>query len=111
MSGITGILSSCQELTPKSILKDMTDILQHRGPDGEGHFITPQIALGYRHFDVHRLTPKQAQTMLHLDRYAVTFDGRIYNLPELQAELKQYDYIFDCESDSALLAAASRRKA
>ena len=106
MSGITGILSMSKELTPQTTLQAMTDIIQHRGPDGEGHFLAPQVALGYRHFDVHGLTAEQAQTLQHLNSYEVTFDGRIYNLPELQAELCEHGYAFDCASDAALLAAA-----
>lgn len=105
MSGIAGILSTVQ-FTPATTLQVMTDALQHRGPDDEGHFLASQVALGYRHFDVYGLTSEQAQTMLYLDRYAVTFDGRIYNLPELQVELSEHGYKFDCASDSALLAAA-----
>lgn len=106
MSGITGILTTQQQSISATTLQAMTDIIQHRGPDAEGHYISDQIALGYRHFDVHGLTAEQAQTMLHLDRYAVTFDGRIYNLPELQAELSEKGYSFSCESDAQLLAAA-----
>lgn len=106
MSGITGILTTQQQTISATTLQAMTAIIQHRGPDAEGHYISDQIALGYRHFDVHGLTAEQAQTMLHLDRYAVTFDGRIYNLPELQAELSEKGYSFNCESDAQLLAAA-----
>lgn len=106
MSGITGILTTQQQTISATTLQAMTAIIQHRGPDAEGYYISEQIALGYRHFDVHGLTAEQAQTMLHLDRYAVTFDGRIYNLPELQAELSEKGYSFNCESDAQLLAAA-----
>ncbi|NYT64538.1 asparagine synthase (glutamine-hydrolyzing) [Alcaligenaceae bacterium] len=106
MSGITGIISASSDTASQTTLQAMTDSLAHRGPDGEGHFITSHFVLGYRNFDVYGLVPDQAQAMLHLDRYAVAIDGRIYNMPELQDELRDYGYEFDSASDGLLLAAA-----
>lgn len=106
MSAITGIISTNSNLVAQTTLQAMTDILSHRGPDGEGHYIASHVALGYRHFDVYNLTTEQAETMFFLNRYAVTFDGRIYNLPELQEELSEQGYSFDCLSEAQLLSAA-----
>lgn len=106
MSGILGVLTGCSEFVASAVLKNMADTLKHRGPDGEGFFRGINVGLGYLHFDVSGLTLKESQAMLHLDRYAITFDGRIYNLPELQKELRCYGYEFDCLNEAQLLAAA-----
>lgn len=106
MSGITGIITTNPAPIDRGILQAMTDIISHRGPDGEAHFVAPHTALGYRHLDVYGLTPAQAQSIFHLGRYVVVFDGRIYNMPELQEELLSHGYKFDCQSDAELLATA-----
>lgn len=106
MSGIAGILTIEQQLNSVAMLKTMMDTIRHRGPDGEGYFITQQASLGYMHFDVHALHVEQVECILFMDRYAVALDGRIYNLPELQKELSEQGYKFECKNDAELLAAA-----
>lgn len=106
MSGITGIITAVPTTISQATLQAMSNSLAHRGPDAEGIFIAPHVALGYRHFDVYKLSVAQSETILYLDRYVVVFDGRIYNLPELQEDLRGYGYTFDCPSEAQLLAAA-----
>ena len=46
MSGIAGYISN--KKATKKILKAMTDRIEHRGKDGEGHYVEENIALGHR---------------------------------------------------------------
>ena len=46
MSGIAGYIS--EKKPTKKIIKAMTDRIEHRGKDGEGHYIEDNIALGHR---------------------------------------------------------------
>ena len=46
MSGIAGYYSNNKPT--KKVLKAMTDRIAHRGPDGEGHYLDDNIALGHR---------------------------------------------------------------
>jgi len=49
MCGIAGILHFDNHRIADSLkLKAMTDILSHRGPDGEGFFLNKNIGLGHR---------------------------------------------------------------
>jgi glutamine phosphoribosylpyrophosphate amidotransferase len=54
MCGITGIFNYSQSphLISESILKKMTDVIAHRGPDDSGIYISPDHVLG---FGFHRL--------------------------------------------------------
>ena len=56
MCGITGIFNLNRESVSNDILKSMTNILKHRGPDGEGIFINKNIGLGHRRLAIIDLT-------------------------------------------------------
>ena len=48
MCGIAGIFNLNGEPASPNILKNMTDAIAHRGPDGEGHYTDGIIGLGHR---------------------------------------------------------------
>ena len=56
MCGITGFLNlnSFNQETATPILKEMTNLLTHRGPDSSGYWLRdqPMIALGHRRLSI-----------------------------------------------------------
>ena len=36
----------------KKIVKDMADIIKHRGPDGDGYYVGDNCALGFRRLSI-----------------------------------------------------------
>ena len=49
MCGITGIFDpDSTARIDTALLRRMTDAMAHRGPDGEGFFVAPGVALGHR---------------------------------------------------------------
>ncbi len=53
MCGITGIFHFDRERTvDNTLLKKMTDVIRHRGPDGEGFYINGNIGLGHRRLSI-----------------------------------------------------------
>ena len=53
MCGICGIYNFDKEnKVNQSILKSMTDVLSHRGPDDEGYYIKGPLALGHRRLSI-----------------------------------------------------------
>lgn len=105
MCGITGILSFTNDLSI-SELKDMTDVLVHRGPDGEGQWIdnSKRIGLGHRRLSILDLSNDAAQPM-HSEcmQYSITFNGEIYNYIEIREKLKKKGYNFRTSSDTEVL--------
>lgn len=104
MCGIAGVV----DLSGKSIspvaLKEMTDAVAHRGPDGEGHWIDRNVGLGHRRLSIIDLSPAGHQPMLSADgRFVLTFNGMIYNHRELRAELEAAGYQFRSNSDTEVL--------
>lgn len=107
MCGIAGIV----DINPGSIsldrLKRMTDVIDHRGPDGEGLWISPsnQVALGHRRLSIIDLSDSGKQPMSYLSRYTITFNGEIYNYIEIRESLKKKGYVFHSSSDTEVLLA------
>lgn len=46
MCGIAGFVSDATAEEKTDVLKRMTDIIAHRGPDNEGHFVDERVAMG-----------------------------------------------------------------
>ena len=93
MCGFAGFFSS--QSTPaddaRTQLKRMTDAVMHRGPDGEGFWSDADcgIHLGHRRLAIVDLSAAGAQPMLSASgRYAIAFNGEIYNHLELRAKLE-----------------------
>ena len=104
MCGITGILNLDGQPASPVILRRMTDAVAHRGPDGEGYFTDGNVGLGHRRLAIIDLSPAGHQPMLTRDgRYALTYNGEIYNFQELRAELEALGYQFRSRTDSEVL--------
>lgn len=108
MCGIVGIISTNIEEVSFSILKRMTDSISHRGPDGEGQWISQDqnIGFGHRRLSILDLSAAGKQPMHYGDgRYTITFNGEIYNYIELRERLKLKGYKFQSDTDTEVLLA------
>ena len=104
MCGIVGTLSFVGEPASPALLRRMTDAVAHRGPDGEGIFIDGSAGLGHRRLAIIDLSAAGHQPMLTRDgRYALTYNGEIYNFQELRAELEALGHQFRSRTDSEVL--------
>ena len=52
MCGIVGQLNFDNSPVSPVVLKKMTDIIRHRGPDGEGHWIDDNVGFGHRRLSI-----------------------------------------------------------
>ena len=105
MCGIAGIISRDSSFATKERVKKMTDVLVHRGPDAEGHWVCTGVALGNRRLSIIDLSEAGSQPMLYLDRYTIVHNGEIYNYRELRSDLQKKNYHFNTQSDTEVLAA------
>jgi asparagine synthase (glutamine-hydrolysing) len=102
MCGIAGIISPDPANISVNRLKIMTDAIAHRGPDGEGSWISPSgfAGLGHRRLAIIDLSVAAAQPMHYLDRYTIIHNGEIYNYRELRSLLGSKGYSFSSRSDT-----------
>ena len=83
----------------------MTARLGHRGPDASGVWVGEGVALGHTRLSILDLSQAGAQPMLSPSRrWAVAYNGEIYNHAELRAELRGVS--FQGHSDTEVLVAA-----
>lgn len=65
-------------------IQNMTNAIQHRGPDDEGIYIDGNIALSHRRLSIQDLSKNAHQLMISEDgRYVIVFNGEIYNHLEI----------------------------
>lgn len=109
MCGIAGIIRLDGGPVELDAIKRMTDLVAHRGPNGEGHFTEGSVALGHRRLSVLDLSDHGAQPMSDADgRYVIVFNGEIYNYIELRQELRGFGHDFRTETDTEVILAAYR---
>ncbi len=113
MCGILGFFETTGRAVDRSELqaagRRMAATLAHRGPDDEGLWQDPDtpLLLGHRRLSIIDLTPEGHQPMESVSgRYVISFNGEIYNFPELQKELLALGASFRGRSDTEVMLAA-----
>ncbi|UFS72430.1 asparagine synthase (glutamine-hydrolyzing) [Geomonas sp. RF6] len=112
MCGIAGIYSFRGTVERRDI-DALTDALAHRGPDGRGIHLEPQLALGHRRLAI--LDPREVGACPMRYRTPdgrelfITFNGEVYNFLEIRAELEAQGYRFATETDTEVIVAAYAR--
>ncbi len=104
MCGISGIFGAEAPVRRReALVEEMSARLAHRGPDGEGMASGPGFCLGHRRLAI--IDPAHAaQPMRTPDgRYALSFNGEIYNYVELRQRLTQRGIVFRTFSDTEVL--------
>jgi asparagine synthase (glutamine-hydrolysing) len=83
MCGIAGIVGS---LASVEVARRMAQRLRHRGPDGDGAWSEPGVALAHRRLAILDLSEGGHQPM-RFDSQVLTYNGEIYNHERLRAGL------------------------
>lgn len=87
MCGIAG-MATVEGVPARERLAAMCAVMRHRGPDGEGAFIAPGIALGMRRLAVLDIEGGAQPVQNASGTVQAVFNGEIYNYRELRAELR-----------------------
>jgi asparagine synthase (glutamine-hydrolysing) len=104
MCGIAGIFNLNGEPVSQVILREMTDAISHRGPDGEGFYIDSFIGLGHRRLAIIDLSPAGHQPMATEEgHYIITYNGEVYNFQELRIELESLGHQFRSKTDTEVV--------
>jgi asparagine synthase (glutamine-hydrolysing) len=107
MCGIAGVLNFDGSPVDPRALKRMTDAIAHRGPDGEGWYRDKGVGLGHRRLAIIDLSSAGRQPMVTVDgRFALTFNGEVYNFRELRSELEDMGHTFRSQTDSEVVLRA-----
>lgn len=107
MCGINGLLKLRFEESISDILRNMNDVIYHRGPDAGGEFIANEnkfsVAMGMRRLSIIDLDTGD-QPIYSEDRSKViVFNGEIYNYQFLRDELIKQGCVFKTSSDTEVI--------
>jgi asparagine synthase (glutamine-hydrolysing) len=107
MCGIAGVLDRSGAPVPLEVLRRMSAVIAHRGPDDEGHFVDGPVGLANRRLAI--IDPSPAGHMPMASRRGsliITYNGELYNFRELQAELETLGHEFRSHTDTEVVLAA-----
>jgi asparagine synthase (glutamine-hydrolysing) len=104
MCGISGVVyRDPAHPVDRDLLRRVTSVLSHRGPDADGFFWGPGAGLGHRRLSIIDLSTGD-QPIYNEDRSkVVVFNGEIYNFQELRTALLQRGHRFTTSSDTEVL--------
>lgn len=104
MCGLVGIFNFNKQPVAHSQIKAMTDVIAHRGRDGEGQYIDEFVGLGHRRLAIIDLSPAGHQPMQTVDgRFTITYNGEVYNFKELRVQLEALGYRFHSNTDTEVV--------
>ncbi|MBV9819729.1 MAG: asparagine synthase (glutamine-hydrolyzing) [Solirubrobacterales bacterium] len=105
MCGIAGVFEYRRRAAvDEAALVRMRETLRHRGPDGEGLFISPDRMVGLGHRRLAIVDPAGgAQPMVGPTGQVLVFNGEIYNYPTLRRELEADGICFRTRCDSEVI--------
>ncbi len=107
MCGIIGICDFRDKAIEPSLIQRMTNVVSHRGPDGDGKWIENSIGLGHRRLAIIDLTRAADQPMFSPDkRHVIVYNGEVYNFRELRLELEGKGHCFKSASDTEVVLAS-----
>ena len=99
MCGIAGLISFDRRADAGELVRRMTAALAQRGPDGEGHWVAGEAALGHRRLAIIDVAGGAQPLVNETGSVRVVCNGEIYNYRALRAELEARGHRFQTASD------------
>ena len=107
MCGICGVVhSQADRLIDEGILRQMNEVIRHRGPDDDGYFINSQAGLGMRRLSIIDLVTGDQPVTNEDEAIWLVFNGEIYNYKSLHADLVANGHRFVTKSDTEVIVHA-----
>ena len=101
MCGFVGFVDKAKN--KKKIIKDMADIIKHRGPDSDGYYVNNDVALGFRRLSIIDLDGGTQPIYSEKKDKVIVFNGEIYNYQEIKEELLKKGYNFSTKTDTEVI--------
>ena len=104
MCGISGFVhKDPHQPVDMKVLRRMTDIVRHRGPDGEGFYEGPGAGLGFRRLSIIDLETGDQPIANETGSLQLICNGEIYNYVELRKKLVEKGHFFRTKSDAEVI--------
>jgi asparagine synthase (glutamine-hydrolysing) len=108
MCGLSGFIDT-KKICDFNLLKNMTNALNHRGPDSEGFFFEEKsnfnLGLGHKRLSILDLSKNGNQPLI-FNENVIIYNGEIYNFLDIKKELQNFHYKFNSNSDTEVILKA-----
>jgi asparagine synthase (glutamine-hydrolysing) len=101
--GICGKLHFDGEQVSSALLKAMADVIQHRGPDDEGFYVSGPVGFGFRRLSIIDLAAGHQPLSNEDGTVWIVFNGEIYNYQELREYLLAKGHTFTTQTDTEVI--------
>lgn len=101
MCGIVGFIDKSKD--KKKIIKDMADLIIHRGPDSDGYYVDDNIALGFRRLSIIDLGTGSQPIFNEEKDKVIIFNGEIYNYQIIKDDLLAKGHKFTTKADTEVI--------
>ena len=106
MCGIAGIARSTPGGVTVEPLARMAAALRHRGPDGYGFYTGARVGFAHTRLSIVDVAGGGQPLANEDGQVVITFNGEVYNHPELRRELEARGHVFRTRSDTEVLVHA-----
>ncbi|MBW4084442.1 asparagine synthase (glutamine-hydrolyzing) [Paenibacillus sp. S150] len=104
MCSISGIVNYClSEGEKTAAIRSMMQIMHHRGPDTEGYYVDPVVALGSTRLKIVGLTNGNQPIYNENRTIVMVCNGEILNYRQLREQLQSSGHIFATDTDVEVL--------
>lgn len=104
MCGICGRVNrDTDKDVSQSEIKQMCDVMSHRGPDDAGYYLKGNVGLGHRRLSIIDLSSGHQPLSNEDETIWIVFNGEIYNYQELKRGLESKGHSFRTNSDTEVI--------
>jgi asparagine synthase (glutamine-hydrolysing) len=105
MCGIAGRVNRSYPVS-RTQLAAMSELIAHRGPDGEGRFQDARVGLAHRRLAIVDVNGGQQPVSGERGRTVLVYNGEVYNHQQLRATLEGRGHVFHtrCDTEAVLHA-------
>ena len=101
MCGFVGYVNKQKD--KEDTIKEMADLIVHRGPDSDGYYTDDTIAMGFRRLSIIDLN-NGSQPIYNEDKTKVIiFNGEIYNFKDIKGDLEKKGHKFSTNTDTEVI--------
>ena len=100
MCGFVGFVGKAKS---KDTIKKMAKLIEHRGPDSDGYYISDKVSLGFRRLSIIDLNTGSQPIYNENKDKVIVFNGEIYNYQDIRKDLEKKGHIFSTNTDTEVL--------
>jgi len=107
MCGIVAVYGLNGQPVAQPELQRMSDVIRHRGPDGDGFFVDGAVGLAHRRLAIIDLSSAGRQPLANeTGDVLVVYNGEIYNFQQLRLQLEAAGHRFRSKTDTEVIVHA-----